>query len=229
MQAPQRTRAPARPVTPAAPAAPVDAARQDRFLRQLVPPAWDEVDEPDDREASDATWFDAPVDPVDDGRGDGSSPQGDEGRHDDEQPSESPAPPPVECAPLDHASWAWLRTAGLASHDDAHEDAGPHASRVGATSSPQDAAWLGDIVEQVAQLTAGGDARFQHWSVTVPLDPQSLPDCELRITLSPGSMVLRFRTGSAESARLVSRHRDTLRARLEALPSSPSAIDIDLE
>jgi hypothetical protein len=42
-------------------------------------------------------------------------------------------------------------------------------------------------------------------------------------------MSLRFRTGSAESAALVSRHRDALRARLEALPSSPPAIDIELE
>jgi hypothetical protein len=92
-----------------------------------------------------------------------------------------------------------------------------------------EAPWLGDIVQQVTQLTAGSDARFQHWSITVPLDPQTLPDCELRLSLSPGTMALRFRTGSASSAALVSRHRDALRARLEALPSSPPAIDIDLE
>ena len=65
MQAPQRTRAPARPATPSAPATPLDPTRQDRFLRQLVPSAWDEVEEPDDLEAS---CFDAPVDPVAAGR-----------------------------------------------------------------------------------------------------------------------------------------------------------------
>jgi hypothetical protein len=108
----------------------------------------------------------------------------------------------------------------------------PQDSRVPAATGAApagDAPWLGDIVEQVTSLTAGSDARFQHWAITVPLDPQALPECELRLTLSPGTMALRFRTGSSESAALVSRHRDALRARLEALPSSPPAIDIDLE
>lgn len=227
MQAPQRTRAPARPATPSAPATPLDPTRQDRFLRQLVPSAWDEVEEPDDLEAS---CFDAPVDPVDEERGDGSSPQDDEGRQDDDPTAgEPPAPPPAQAAFQELAPWACLQAPARASHDHAGTPEGSQVPRVGAASSSKDPAWLGDIVAQVGQLTTGGDARFQHWSVTVPLDPQSLPDCELRLTLSPGSMVLRFRTGSAGSADLVSRHRDTLRARLEALPSSPPAIDIDLE
>jgi hypothetical protein len=230
MHAPQRIRPQARPVTPAAPATPVDAARQDRFLRQLVPSPWDELAE---GEASELDLFDAPVDAIDEGTGDDSPSQGEEDSRDGDQAQEPAPPPPAESAhplPTAFPLWPWMQAASVAG--DRRGDDSPHDSPVPAVSgaaSAGDAPWLGDIVEQVTSLTAGSDARFQHWSVTVPLDPQALPDCDLRLTLSPGTMALRFRTGSSGSAALVSRHRDALRARLEALPSSPPAIDIDLE
>ncbi|MVT29639.1 hypothetical protein GO496_19380 [Acidovorax citrulli] len=47
--------------------------------------------------------------------------------------------------------------------------------------------------------------------------------------LSPYAMSLRFRTRSCESARLISLHRDPLRAQLEALGPGQRGIDIDLE
>jgi hypothetical protein len=230
MHAPQRIRPQARPVTPPAPATPADAARQDRFLRQLVPSPWDELAE---GEASELDWFDAPVDAIDDGAADGSPSQGDEeGRDGDEAQEPAPAPPVESTNPLPTAFplWPWMQSPSFASDGggrDTLKDSPVPA--VSGAASAGDAPWLGDIVEQVTSLTAGSDARFQHWAITVPLDPQALPDCELRLSLSPGTMALRFRTGSSESAALVSRHRDALRARLEALPSSPPAIDIDLE
>ncbi|MGM9491232.1 type III secretion HpaP family protein [Ideonella sp. YS5] len=230
MQAPPRIRPPVRPVTPATPATPVDAARQDRFLRQLVPSLWDELA---DAEAAELLAFDSPVDAIDEGSADGSPSQGDEGRRDggDETPEPPPpAPPDVADAAPSFPHWSWMHAAGAAperGHSDTPQ--GEAVAPATGASCAGDAPWLGDIVQQVTQLTAGSDARFQHWSITVPLDPEALPDCELRLSLSPGSMALRFRTGSATSAALVSRHRDALRARLEALPSSPSAIDIDLE
>ena len=233
MQGPQRTRAPARPVTPAAPASPMDAARQDRFLRQLVPSAWEEVDE---SEVTEASWFDAPIDPVDEGQSDGSPSQGDDERNDGEEASQQqqqqpPAPREASDTPFQpFQPGPWMQAAGRARSESHTSDDGAAVVRASASSSAGDAPpWLGDIVQQISQLSEGGDARFQHWSITVPLDPQALPDCELRMTLSPGALALRFRTGSQQSAALVCRHREKLRAQLEALPSSPPAIDIDLE
>jgi hypothetical protein len=229
MQGPQRTRAPARPVTPASPTVPVDAARQERFLRQLAPSPWDEVAE---SEAIGLAWFDTPIEAADEGGDEGSSPHDDDGRNEGEdspEPAPAPAPEPEVAGPAQpFTAWPWMRAGGLEPGPSRGDDSSAEAVST-ASSASRDPAWLGDIVQQITQWTEGGDARFQHWSITVPLDPQALPDCELRLTLSPGTMALRFRTGSAESAALVSRHRDTLRARLEALPSSPTAIDIDLE
>lgn len=226
MQAPQRTRAPARPVTPATPAVPMDAARQDRFLRQLVPSAWDELPS---AHATEPAWFDTPVEAADEGGDEGSSPRDDEGRQEGGDTPEPPPPAPEPVAPSQSpfAPWPWLPAGGIGPGPSGDGTSAREVAPV--SSSDRHPAWLGDIVQQIAQLTEGGDARFQHWSITVPLDPGVLPDCELRLTLSPGAMTLRFRTGSAESAALVSQHRDTLRARLAALPSSPAAIDIDLE
>jgi hypothetical protein len=231
MQAPPRLRPQARPVPPPTPAAPADAARQDRFLRQLVPSPWDELAE---AQAAELAAFDSPVDGIDEGAADGSPSQGDEDRRDgDEAPEPAPAPPPpAEPADLQQSfpHWSWMQAASVApERGDSDTPQGEAVPAAAGASPAGEAPWLGDIVQQVTQLTAGSDARFQHWSITVPLDPQTLPDCELRLSLSPGTMALRFRTGSASSAALVSRHRDALRARLEALPSSPPAIDIDLE
>ena len=231
MQAAPKVRPQVRVPVPATPAAPADAARQDRFLRQLMPLPWDEAAE---AQAFELDVFDAPVDAVDEGAGDGSPPRGEEDKRDgDEAQETAPPPPPESPDPLPAAlpPWPWMRSAGLAGERGGSET--PHDSPMPAATgvAPDGDAppWLGDIVEQVTSLTAGSDARFQHWAITVPLDPQALPDSELRLTLSPGTMALRFRTGSGDAAALVSRHRDALRARLEALPSSPPAIDIDLE
>lgn len=90
-------------------------------------------------------------------------------------------------------------------------------------------AWLQDTVQRIAWLCSRADPAFQSWSVTVPMDPAVLPDSEVALSLSPYAMHLRFRTGSPESAHLISLHRDPLRAQLEALGPGQRGIDIDLE
>jgi hypothetical protein len=210
----------------------MDAARQDRFLRQLVPSRWEEVEE---SEVAQASWFDAPIDPVDEGQGDGSPSRDNDDGNDGEQASQPPPPAPNESSDTPSQSfqpWPWMQADGPSTggREGGTGDGDEHVLRTGAPSCAGDAPpWLGDIVQQISQLSEAGDARFQHWSITVPLDPQALPDCELRMTLSPGALALRFRTASQQSAALVCRHREKLRAQLEALPSSPPAIDIDLE
>lgn len=90
-------------------------------------------------------------------------------------------------------------------------------------------AWLRDTVQRIAWLCTRTDPAFQSWSVTVPMDPAVLPDSDVVLSLSPYAMHLRFRTGSPESAHLISLHRDPLRAQLEALGPGQRGIDIDLE
>jgi Type III secretion protein (HpaP) len=234
-----RVNPPPRPAAAARPgpaATTADTARQDRFLRQLGPSPWEEAATAD--EASDlwVTAFDAAIDS--DGGDPGGSPGGEGGDREpqgDEPPPESqmPAEPAPPGAP-DPAPWrplAWAAGANTASGDGRGSDdapGGPQAVQA-AAASDEAPPWVKDMVQQVALLCAEGDPRFQCWSVTLPMDPAVLPDCELRLALSPDEMTLRFRTGSAQSSALVSKHRDTLRTRLQALPASPSAIDIDLE
>ncbi|SFD77810.1 type III secretion HpaP family protein [Paracidovorax konjaci] len=136
------------------------------------------------------------------------------------------APPPSTQPPAcrDTASLSRERQ-GSQESEDSPADA---ASRVNA--APQaPPAWLQDTVQRIAWLCAQADPAFQSWSVTVPMDPAVLPECELGLSLSPYAMSLRFRTSSSESARLISLHRDPLRAQLEALGPSPRGIDIELE
>jgi hypothetical protein len=231
--------APARPWTPASPAGAPDRARQERFLRQLGPAPWEAA--VDETEAFDANaWLAAGVvDPV---GGDDSGSQG-EGGHDpqdgdapDEPTPPAEAPPPAAPEPVLWPTWAWLApppTAGGAGRDggEGGDGAGHGEAAAVRPVSPRDDAppWLHDMVDQVAQLFTEGDPRFRHWSVRVPLDPTVLPDCTLQLDLSPDAMTLRFHAGVASSTALVCQHRDALRARLEALPSSPPSIAIDLE
>ncbi|MDA8522833.1 hypothetical protein M5C95_18870 [Acidovorax sp. NCPPB 4044] len=136
------------------------------------------------------------------------------------------APPPSTQSPAFRDTASLSREGhGSEEPEDSQADA---ASRVNAAPEAPPA-WLQDTVQRIAWLSAQADPAFQSWSVTVPMDPAVLPECELGLSLSPYAMSLRFRTGSSESARLISLHRDPLRAQLEALGPSPRGIDIDLE
>ena len=152
-------------------------------------------------------------------------------------PTEAAAPPPEAIAPRTEPGPPPGRSAPTG---DRHGDGGPprereergHRATAPAGTAPPAApapAWLQDTVQRIAWLCSRADPAFQSWSVTVPMDPTVLPDSEVALSLSPYAMHLRFRTGSPESAHLISLHRDPLRAQLEALGPGQRGIDIDLE
>ncbi|XDF35972.1 type III secretion HpaP family protein [Paracidovorax avenae] len=141
-----------------------------------------------------------------------------------------PAPPPPPASPPPQAPPQARQDGDTSRHprqDSGADQPGPAApARPAAADAP---AWLQDTVQRIAWLCAQADPAFQSWSVTVPMDPAVLPESEVALTLSPYAMSLRFRTRSSESARLISLHRDPLRAQLEALGPGQRGIDIDLE
>lgn len=218
--------------TPAGPAAGLaERARHERFQRQLVAFPWepgaDEGGAPQEPAALPADGLEARRDEGSPGDGEGDAAPQDESPRDAPPalPPEAPGPPAGQPAALP-PGWR----PGSVGGDGDGRPGGDAAAPVQAAPAAGDApAWLHDMVEQVARLCAQGDPRFQHWSLTLPLDPQVLPDSELRLSLSPGAMALRFRTGTPQAAGLVCKYRDDLHARLAALPSSPPEIDIDLE
>ncbi|WP_192884928.1 type III secretion HpaP family protein [Paracidovorax avenae] len=139
-------------------------------------------------------------------------------------PAPATAPPPPQAPPQARQDGDASRQPG---QDSGAEQSGASApARPAAADAP---AWLHDTVQRIAWLCAQADPAFQSWSVTVPMDPAVLPESEVALTLSPYAMSLRFRTQSSESARLISLHRDPLRAQLEALGPGQRGIEIDLE
>ena len=102
----------------------------------------------------------------------------------------------------------------------------PSADDDGQRDAPD---WRRQLAGVIATLCARADPAFENWSVIVPLDARVLPETELRLTLSPHALLLRFHTLSPGSHRLVSAHRSTLHQMLlETLPTSSRDIDIDV-
>ncbi|WP_111879056.1 type III secretion HpaP family protein [Paracidovorax anthurii] len=139
--------------------------------------------------------------------------------------SQPPPPPPST------ARQAGSRDASDRSPQDGDRpaDGSTHLAGADGPSATEPPAWLQDTVQRIAWLCAQAGPSFQSWAVTVPMDPEVLPDCEVALSISPYAMSLRFRTGSPRSAHLISLHRDPLRAQLEALSPGQRGIDIDLE
>jgi hypothetical protein len=229
----ERTPPPRTGIVPAAaPSSALDRARQERFQRQLVPHLWEPCS---DEERAALQPPSPPTGPPEE------QAPGDGGEHRDHEPPPredgAATEPPAPAAPAVQQAPAWQPPAAApARNERGGRDGGDGRPGTGAAAPVQAAPaagdappWLHDMVDQVAMLCAQGDQRFQHWSLTLPLDPAVLPDSELRLGLSPGAMTLRFRSGSPQAAALVCRYRDELHGRLAALPSSPPEIDIDLE
>ena len=84
------------------------------------------------------------------------------------------------------------------------------------------------MAKMIAGLCTGADPAFVTWTVTVPMDPQVLPDTELRLHLSPHWLSLRFATQSQRAARLISLHRPRLQSQLEHMANLPHGIDIEV-
>lgn len=101
---------------------------------------------------------------------------------------------------------------------------------MGTATDAQPPKWLVDTAQTITDLCRRADPAFQSLSVTVPMDPRVLPDCELALGLSSYAMTLRFHTFSPESRRLISLHRDQLQGLLARMSTAPQrSIDIDLE
>lgn len=248
----------ARAVTPVAPGArsPLELAGQDRFRRTLgalrrdapqaaldaavfndaSPPvfadaaraaAWDgsflsAIEESPTETRSDPR-DDAPADDSDEGRGDSSGDSSAEpAPHEAVPPGTEPAPAPLP--------WLAAPRGREGLHGDEHPAPTKAVGGIAAVDATQGApAWLVETARQIEWLCARTDPAFQTWSVTVPMDPETLPETELGLSLSHFSLTLRFRTRSEHSAVLVSKHRSQLQALLEKLPALPQNIDIDLE
>ncbi len=88
--------------------------------------------------------------------------------------------------------------------------------------------WTEDTAQKIATLCNRADASFAHWSVTLPMDAQALPETDLVLSLSPYGLSLRFRTQSALSSRLIDMHKPRLQALLARTRGLPQDIDIEV-
>ena len=98
----------------------------------------------------------------------------------------------------------------------------------GAAMTTAEDAWPEQMAKMIAALCTRADPAFVTWTVTVPMDPQVLPDTELRLHLSPHWLSLRFATQSQRAARLISLHRPRLQSQLEHMANLPHGIDIEV-
>ncbi|HEY9106306.1 MAG TPA: type III secretion HpaP family protein [Roseateles sp.] len=88
--------------------------------------------------------------------------------------------------------------------------------------------WPEQMAQTIADLCARSAPSFVNWTVTLPMDPQVLPETDLRLSLSQHWLSLRFITQSPQSHHLVCRHRQRLLEQLERLPQLPHGIDIEV-
>ncbi len=130
-----------------------------------------------------------------------------------------------------------VAVAGPAAQETAEEDGRFHTSPVvhpplptlpvvNWTPLPQ--GWDAALVDTISLLCRGADPHFHSWTILVPLNPETLPHTELRLSFSPHRLQLRFSTQSTRSLALVSAHHDALRSLLrQALPDDRH-IDIEI-
>lgn len=136
-----------------------------------------------------------------------------------------------EPAPVEQAAAAAamepreLPAAQLPPEDDA--PAALAADGPAAVSLEQDP-WPQQMAETIASLCARAAPSFVNWTVTLPMDPQVLPETDLRLSLSQHWLSLRFITQSPQSHHLVCRYRQGLLEQLERLPNLPHGIDIEV-
>jgi hypothetical protein len=133
---------------------------------------------------------------------------------------------PAATEPLLAADTQWL---ALAAHQLPDGEAGTAALTDGLAvpELPRDP-WPEQMAHTIAGLCARAEPAFVNWTVTLPMDPQVLPETDLRLSLSQHWLSLRFITQSPRSHHLVCRYRQSLLAELERLPNLPHGIDIEV-
>lgn len=94
--------------------------------------------------------------------------------------------------------------------------------------TPLPEGWERELADTVATLCRSSEPNFHSWTIQVPVDAETLPHTELRLTFSPHHLTLRFSTQSTRSLALISAHQSQLRALLvRALPGDRH-IEIDI-
>ncbi|RZI61984.1 MAG: hypothetical protein EOP37_05470 [Rubrivivax sp.] len=136
--------------------------------------------------------------------------------------------------PVPGAAEAGAREAGEAQEADADQDLAldtvtappmpiPHVAW-----TPLPEGWERELADTVATLCRSSEPAFHSWTIQVPVDAETLPHTELRLSFSPHQLTLRFSTQSTRSLALISAHQSQLRALLvRALPGDRH-IEIDI-
>ncbi|WP_431257351.1 type III secretion HpaP family protein [Roseateles chitinivorans] len=94
--------------------------------------------------------------------------------------------------------------------------------------TPLPEGWERELADTVATLCRSSEPNFHSWTIQVPVDAETLPHTELRLSFSPHQLTLRFSTQSTRSLALISAHQSQLRALLvRALPGDRH-IEIDI-
>jgi type III secretion control protein HpaP len=137
-------------------------------------------------------------------------------------------------SPVLAAAEAGAREAGEAREADADQDLAldtvtappmpiPHVAW-----TPLPEGWERELADTVATLCRSSEPNFHSWTIQVPVDAETLPHTELRLSFSPHQLTLRFSTQSTRSLALISAHQSQLRALLvRALPGDRH-IEIDI-
>lgn len=126
---------------------------------------------------------------------------------------------------------ATLELPAPAFAEQAGAEAPPAVARMsegGASAHVEQDPWPEQMAQTIAALCARAAPSFVNWTVTLPMDPQVLPETDLRLSLSQHWLSLRFITQSVHSHHLVSTHRHKLLEQLERLPQLPHGIDIEV-
>lgn len=145
-------------------------------------------------------------------------------------PAAGAAPAPLQQRPLSPLArlQAALDTAELQEPPPQEATEPAHGAAAQPAAWQDEPAWEQELAEMVATLCSKADPAFQTWTVMVPLNPAVLPDTELRLSLSPERLSLRFQSGSAVARQLVLSHRPQLQRLLEQSLGHLRDIDIDL-
>jgi len=85
------------------------------------------------------------------------------------------------------------------------------------------------LASRLADLCRRGAPTPDTWSIVLDMDPETLPQTELRIHASRDWIRLRFSTQSSRCVHLVSMHMDWLRCQLEKTLGMHQQVDVDFE
>jgi hypothetical protein len=88
--------------------------------------------------------------------------------------------------------------------------------------------WADRMARMVATLCSRADPAFVTWTVTVPMDPDTLPQTELRLHMAPHWLSLRFASESPRAVQLILAHRERLVALLRRAGGVPHEVDVEV-